>query len=413
MADSFHETYSEVAWIPTMYQVGYCIGLFFISPLGDMVRRRQLILALVCITTCISVALALSRNITIFRTLAILMGAFNVTPQILIPMVADLVEPRHRACAVSMLQSGIMLGILLGRVIAGIIGYYTTWRVVYYMAIGMQTIVLCGAYFIIPDHPPKNPDLTYVDILHTMVTYSVTEPSLMQAVLINIASVAGWSNFWVTLTFLLGDEPYHFSTLYIGLFGLIGILGIFSGPLAGRFIDRRGAWYSVLVATLCLLVLQSIEMAAGGLHIGVVVVVCFGIDAFRQTQTVSLQTIIFSISEEARSRLNAVLGASLFAGQVIGSSAGSHVFLRYGWRAAAALSVGLYGWQLLVLFIRGPNCGRHVWFGYEGGFAFNERKLYEERTCADATSRSDTAEMTEVTTEARTPRDSCYAGECA
>lgn len=83
------------------------------------------------------------------------------------------------------------------------------------------------------------------------------------------------------------------SRLYIGLFGLIGILGIFSGPLAGRFIERLGAWFSVLVATLCLLVLQSIEMAAGGISIVVVIVVCFGIDALRQTQTVSLQTIVF------------------------------------------------------------------------------------------------------------------------
>lgn len=83
------------------------------------------------------------------------------------------------------------------------------------------------------------------------------------------------------------------SRLYIGLFGLIGILGILSGPLAGHFIERFGAWLSMLVATLCLLVLQCIEMAAGGINIAVVVIVCFGIDAFRQTQTVSLQTIVF------------------------------------------------------------------------------------------------------------------------
>jgi len=82
------------------------------------------------------------------------------------------------------------------------------------------------------------------------------------------------------------------SSLYIGLFGLIGILGIFSAPLASRSIDQFGPWVSVLVATLCLLVLQSIEMAAGGIHIAVVIIACFFIDAFRQAQTASLQTIV-------------------------------------------------------------------------------------------------------------------------
>jgi len=307
-----------------------------------------------------------------------------------------------------------MLGILLTRVLSGVIGYFTTWHTVYYIAIGVQVVVLCGAYVLIPDHPPKNPHLTYGEILHSMVTYSVTEPRLVQATLINFASIACWTNFWVTLTFLLGDEPYHFSTLYIGLFGLIGVLGIFSAPLASCLIDRFGAWYSVLVATLCLLVLQSIEMAAGGIHIAVVVIVCFGIDALRQTQTVSLQTIVLNISEEARSRLNAILTVWLFAGQVVGSSVGSHVFLRYGWRAAAGLSVGLYGWQLLILFMRGPNCGRHVWFGYEGGFALCHQKRTETGSCVASVgdgTEIETGMTAQASVETLVHGSSCWPGK--
>lgn len=105
-----------------------------------------------------------------------------------------------------------MLGILLARVIAGVVAYFFEWRMVYYVSIGVQVIALCGTYLFIPDQPCKNPDLTYLGTLYTMSKYLVTEPRLVQAVLVNVASVACWSSFWVTLTFLLGGSPYDYST---------------------------------------------------------------------------------------------------------------------------------------------------------------------------------------------------------
>jgi len=81
--------------------------------------------------------------------------------------------------------------------------------------------------------------------------------------------------------------------MYIGLFGLIGVVGVSVGPLFGLFVDRIGPWLSLLVATCCLLILQSVETAAAGIHIAVVVIFCIGLNAFRQSQTVSLQTIVF------------------------------------------------------------------------------------------------------------------------
>lgn len=190
----------------------YCIGLLFISPLGDLLRRRQLILALLLITSCLSVGLALSRSLLTFQIFAFLVGMFNVTPQLLIPFAADLASPTQRRAAVSILQSGIMLGVLLARVIAGVVAHFFQWRTVYYVSIGIQAISLCGTYLFIPDQPCRNPDLSYLDMLSTMARYLVTEPQLAQAVLINVASVACWSSFWVTLTFLLGNSPYYYST---------------------------------------------------------------------------------------------------------------------------------------------------------------------------------------------------------
>ena len=154
----------------------------------------------------------MTRSLHVFETLSYFVGVLSVTPQILIPLVADLAPVKKRAAAISVVVSGLLLGILMARVLAGIIAEFTSWRVVYYFAVGVQAVVFIGSYLMLPDYPSKNKDLTYWNILWTMAKFSVTEPILIQACLINLALSACFANFWVTLTFLLGGPPYHYST---------------------------------------------------------------------------------------------------------------------------------------------------------------------------------------------------------
>jgi predicted MFS family arabinose efflux permease len=190
----------------------YATGLLLISPLGDLLRRRQLIICLVTLSTCLTIGLAITNNLAAFEALSFLVGVVSVTPQILLPLAADLAPPERRASAISVVLSGLLFGVLIARVLAGVIAEFVSWRVVYYMAIGTQAMVLVGSYLVLPDYPSKNDNLTYFDILWTMGKYACTEPLLIQACLVNMASSAQFSNFWVTLTFLLGGSPYNYST---------------------------------------------------------------------------------------------------------------------------------------------------------------------------------------------------------
>ncbi|KAJ8580363.1 MFS general substrate transporter, partial [Rhizopogon salebrosus TDB-379] len=343
------------------------VGLLLISPLGDLVRRRQLMLLLIVLSTVITVGLAITRNLQVFEILSFFIGVATVTPQILMPLAADLAPPERRASALSVVLSGLMLGVLIARVLAGVIGNFTSWRVVYYMSIGVQSLVLIGAYLILPDYPAKNRDLTYFQILFSMAKYAVTEPLVVQVAIINIASSACFTSFWVTLTFLLGGPPYYYSTLIIGLFGLIGMLGVLVGPFAGRVIDNLVLWYATLIATIALVVFQAVQTAAGGINVAAVIVACFGLDVARQSQQVSLSARVLGISSAARARLNAILILSLFIGQVMGTSVSTEVFVQHGWRACSLLMLALQGFQILILLLRGPHCPRKRWFGYEGG----------------------------------------------
>ncbi|KAI0632361.1 MFS general substrate transporter [Trametes polyzona] len=383
-AEAFNVTYHEVSNIPTLVQAGYAIGLLFITPLGDLVRRRPLLLLLATITASLTIGLAITKNLVVFEVLSFLVGIASVTPQILMPLAADLAPPERRASALSIVLSGLLLGVLIARVLAGVVAQFVSWRVVYFIAIGVQYAVLLMLYLMLPDYPAKNKGVTYWGILYTMAKFTVTEPLLVQAILITIPSSACFTNWWVTLTFLLGGPQYNYSTIVIGLFGLVGMVGVAMAPLIGRTIDRLVPWSATLVAIIALTITFTIQTAAVGLNVAVVIIVCIGLDVFRQTQQVSLTTAVLGLDASARSRLNAVVLLALFIGQVMGTAVGSKVYTAHGWRPDAALNLAWTVFSLFILLARGPHCPRYTWVGWKGGWELRKSRLVAERDASAA-----------------------------
>jgi Na+/proline symporter len=85
----------------------------------------------------------------------------------------------------------------------------------------------------------------------------------------------------------------HFR-LAIGLFGLVGMLGVAVGPFIGRLVDHLVPWYATLIATVCQLIFQGVQTGAGGINIAAVIISCFGLDVGRQMQQVSLTSSVFT-----------------------------------------------------------------------------------------------------------------------
>ena len=59
----------------------------------------------------------------------------------------------------------------------------------------------------------------------------------------------------------------------------------------------------------------------------------------------------------------------------MGTSVGTKVFVSYGWRPAAALSLGWSGAMLVFMLARGPHCPRYTWFGWKGGREMRKKRL--------------------------------------
>ena len=70
-------------------------------------------------------------------------------------------------------------------------------------------------------------------------------------------------------------------------------MGVCTGPIVGRLVDRLVPWYATLVATFIQLVFQAVQTGAGGINISAVILACFGLDVGRQMAQVSMTTAVY------------------------------------------------------------------------------------------------------------------------
>lgn len=91
----------------------------------------------------------------------------------------------------------------------------------------------------------------------------------------------------------------------IGLFGLIGFVGVCRTPIYGRVIDRLVPWHVSVAMTIGLFATFSLYWGAAGVTLAAPVLVTLAMDVFRQSQQISLSTRILTLDDGLRSRLNA------------------------------------------------------------------------------------------------------------
>ena len=131
-------------------QIGYAIGLLFIIPLGDLYRRRNIILVNISILVVSLLTIALAPNIHLILFASLLTGACSVIPQIFMPLAAQYSTPETKGKNVGIILSGLLTGILASRVVSGIVGEYMGWRFIYFIAAGLMVVCLLIIIRILP-----------------------------------------------------------------------------------------------------------------------------------------------------------------------------------------------------------------------------------------------------------------------
>jgi predicted MFS family arabinose efflux permease len=316
--------------------------------------------------------LCLTNDLGTFTAISFITAVTTVTPQLMLPLVGDLAPPNKRAAALSIVVSGLMLGVLVARVLSGTMTNFVTWRAVYWMALGLQYIIFVLLWCFMPDYPATNPGMNYFSILWDIVKMLFKHPALVQACLAGLFCSAPFTSFWTTLTFLLAGEPYHYSSLTIGLFGLIGIAGMLGSPVYARLVtDKFVPHFSVLFGLGCSLIGICLGTYVGRFNVAGPVLQALLMDFGNQTAQIANRSSIYSIEPKRRNGLNTAFMVSTFCGQLIGTAAGNHIYAAAGWIGSGSASVGFISAAILVILARGP--WEEKWIGWRGGWSMRKK----------------------------------------
>ncbi len=329
LATSFHASTTSVGLVITTIQISYAIGLATLVPLGDLLERRRLLVSMLAVTVCGLGTMAIAPSLTVLAAAAGLVGLTTVAAQILVPFAAHLAEEGQQGKVVSTVMSGLLIGILLSRTVAGLVAQVASWRAVFALGAVLTATVAVLLWRQLPVLAPTA-QMRYPALLRSVLSLIREEPLLRKRMLYGALSYSSFGAFWTSCGFLLARPPYHFSDAMIGGFALFGAAGAVSARFAGRLADRglaplaTGGFLFAAAASYVLL-------AVGGHALWALVLGVILFDLGVQGAHISNQSLIYRLRPGARSRLNTAYMTSYFIAGAVGSGLSATVYAAHGW----------------------------------------------------------------------------------
>ena len=338
----------------TATQIGYALGILFLVPLGDFVRRKRLISIVMTLSVIALVACALSPSFIILSLSLFSMGIVTVSGQIILPLAGDLSKEEERGHIVGIVSSGITAGILFSRFVSGIIAGFWGWRSVYIIAAVLNLIMALVIIYVLPEIPRKNKLESYKGLIFSVFTTFKRHKTLVR-ILLHSGLIFGlvFNIFWTSLTFLLSAAPFNYNTFQIGLVSLAGLVAAVAGIGIGKLQDK-----GLSVPALGVFIILSLVTMIGGFlfsdSILAIVLIAAVFSIAVQGISVLSQARLFALSNEERSRLNTVFVVSNFLFGAVGSALASFLWAQGGW-SYVMIGAILISLMALIVWISSRN----------------------------------------------------------
>lgn len=358
LAFDFAISRAAVGGVITATQLGSVLALLLLVPLGDLMQRRRLMLVqlLALVAALAAVASAGSATALMAGMLAVGMLGTAMT-QGLIAYAATASAESERGRVVGAAQGGVVAGLLLARVLAGLIADVSGWRGVYACSALAMLAMAVLLWRRLPVQALVPQQLSYPQLIASMFTLLRRDRVLRVRGVIALLMFAAFSILWSALVLPLSAPPYNYSHTAIGAFGLVGFAGTLAASRAGHWADRGWAQHTSAGALL-LMLLAWLPLGWGTVSLAALIAGILMLDLAVQALQVTNQSMIFRGHAGSHSRLVGCYMMFYAVGSGGGAIAATSVYDVAGWTGVcwlgAAVSLAALAFWAVTLEKRPP-----------------------------------------------------------
>ena len=339
VADHFGVSHTQIGLVPAANQVALALGILLLLPLGDRYSNRRLTIVFASGQTAALLLMTLAQKFAWFVAGSTLLGFFTIAPYLLPAYASKRVPVERLGHVTSLLTAGVIFGILVARVGAGVVAEFIGWRAVYWIATGLMIIVTLALPKVMESGERERASDSYVSLVLSVFPMVRRHREVLLSGTIQALNFAQFIALWLALALYLTGPEMGYGTDVVGYLAGFAAISIFSTPRLGRWSDRVGPRKARSVFAIVQLIGIALFWVLGGSLLTLIVPLIIvnlvgpGID-------VTGRMTFLTLEPKLRTRLTTIYIVLMFIGGGLGSFAGTAAFESFGWHGTCALLLG-------------------------------------------------------------------------
>ena len=338
VAENFGVSDARIGIVPALNQLALVFGILLLLPLGDRYSNKTLSLIFVGAQSLFMLGMAVAESFLLFTLSSTLLGFVTIAPYLIPTFASKRVAPERLGQVMALLTTGVIVGILVARVGAGIVADAFGWRSVYWCAVVfMFATTLCLPLAMRSEaQVNKGPKTSYAALILSVFTLARTNRDMLIGGVIQALNFGSFIAVWLGLALYLTSEEMGYGVDAVGYLAGIGIVSTIATPRLGILADKIGPRRARMIMAFVQCVGVSL-LYPMGVSIWQVIVPLFIINAVGPTIDVTGRMTFLTEEPEIRTRLTTSYIMLMFVGGAFGSILGTSVYDAAGWAGTSAL----------------------------------------------------------------------------